>query len=72
MGEKISKKNNNLKFENINEFETLNLFIESNFKIISSGSYFRIKNFNTDYLEDFYIKNLQNNEFLDNSVDFFF
>ena len=70
MGEKISK-NNNLKFENINEFETLHLFIESNFKIISSGSYFRIKNFNTDYLEDFYIKNLQNNEFLDNSVDFF-
>ena len=54
MGEKISK-NNNLKFDNINEFETLNLFIESNFKIISSGSYFRIKNFNTDYLENFFI-----------------
>ena len=46
MGEKISK-NDNLRFENINEFETLKLFIKSNFSIISNGSYFRIKNFNT-------------------------
>ena len=70
MGEKISK-NDNLRFENINEFETLKLFIKSNFSIISNGSYFRIKNFNTQNLESYYIINLQDNNYVDNSVEFF-
>ena len=70
MGEKISK-NDNLRFENINEFETLKLLIKSNFSIISNGSYFRIKNFNTQNLESYYIINLQDNNYVDNSVEFF-
>ena len=70
MGEKISK-NDNLRFENINEFETLKLFIKSNFSIISNGSYFRIKNFNTQNLESYYIIDLQDNNYVDNSVEFF-
>ncbi len=70
MGEKIGK-NDNLKFENINDFENLKLFIESNFNIISNGSYFRVKNFNTENLESYAIKNLKNNNYVENSADFF-
>ncbi len=60
----------NLNFNNKKEFDKLELFIKSNFYIVSNGSHYRLKNFQKNKLDFFEIKNVKKNIYLSGKNSF--